>query len=134
MFIDKTNGLQVKVPNGTYVDLSPYLVEVKYDYPKLFAEGSGRNLSGTMISDFIGVFPKITCQFGPLDKTTLQNNIIPIIDSPRQVIRYYDPNKKAYREMTTYTGDYSITNRNVIIDGALNEGFEVSFIAVSKRS
>ena len=133
MFIDKTNGLQAKIPNGTYVDLSPYLVEVKYDYPKLFAEGSGRNLNGDMVSDFLGIYVKITCQFGPLDKTQLET-IIPIIDSPRQVVRYYDPNKKAYREMTTYTGDYNITNRNVIIDGALNEGFEISFIAVSKRS
>lgn len=134
MFKDKVNGLQAKIPNGTYIDLGPYLVEVKYDYPKLFAEGSGRNLSGTMISDFIGVFPKITCQFGPMDKTQLET-IIPILDSPRQVVRYYDPYKKAYREMATYTGDYNITNRNVIgNDGALNEGFEISFIAVSKRS
>ena len=134
MFKDKVNGLQAKTPNGTYKDWSSYLVEVKYEYPKLFAEGSGRNLSGTMISDFIGVFPKITCQFGPLDKTTLETDIIPIIDSPRQVIKYYDPNKKTYVEMTTYTGDYSIVNKNVIGNGALNEGFDISFIAVSKRS
>lgn len=133
MFIDKIEGLKVKIPNGTYVDLSSMLVEVRYEYPKLFAEGSGRNLAGTMISDFIGVFPKVICQFGPLSKTQLES-IVKILDSPTQVLRYYDPNKQAYVEMDTYTGDFNVTNRSVISGGALNEGFEISFIATKKRS
>lgn len=133
MFKDKINGLQVKVPNGTYKDLGPLLLEVRYEYPKLFAEGSGRNLAGTMISDFIGVFPKIICEFGPLSKEDLEP-LITILDSPRQVVRYYDPYKRQYREMDTYTGDYTIINRNVITGNALNDGFEISFIAVKKRS
>ena len=133
MFIDKIEGLQVKIPGGNYVDLSSMLLEVRYEYPKLFAEGSGRNLAGTMISDFIGVFPKIVCQFGPLSRTQLES-IIKILDSPAQVLRYYDPNKQAYVEMNTYTGDFNVTNRNVIGDSALNDGFEISFIATKKRS
>lgn len=133
MFKDKVNGLQAKIPGGNYVDLSPYLVEVKFEYPKLFAEGSGRNLSGTMISDFLGIFVKINCQFAPLSKSELEI-VVPILDSPKQVVKYYDPNKKTYVEMNTYTGDYSIINKNVIGNGALNEGFDISFIAVSKRS
>ena len=133
MFIDKINGLQVKLPGGTYKDLGPLLLEVRYEYPKLFAEGSGRNLAGTMISDFIGVFPKIVCQFGPLNKTQFED-IVKILDSPSQVVRYYDPNKQAYVEMNTYTGDYNVTNRNVISDSSLNDGFEISFIATKKRS
>ena len=56
MFNSKTS-LQIKIPGGTYVDIGPYLVEVNYDYPLLFAEGSGRNLAGSMVSDFIGIFP-----------------------------------------------------------------------------
>ena len=133
MFKDKVNGLQIKKPNGTYKDLGPLLVEVKFDYPKLYAEGSGRNLAGTMISDFIGVFPKITCEFGPLSKSQLES-LVEILDSPRQVVKYYDPNKKTYVEMDTYSGDYSINNKNVISESSLNEGFNVSFIAVKKRT
>lgn len=133
MFKDKVNGLQVKIPGGQYLDLGPLLLEVRYEYPKLFADGSGRNLAGTMISDFIGVFTKITCEFGPLSKEDLEP-LIKILDNPKQIVRYYDGNKKAYVEMETYTGDYTITNRNVITDGALNEGFEISFIAIKKRT
>lgn len=133
MFIDKINGLQAKVPNGNYIDLSSYLVEVKYEYPKLYAEGSGRNLSGAMVSDFLGIFVKIVCQFAPLTKSQLQT-IIPILDSPRQIVKYYDPKKQQYVEMETYTGDYSIINKNIVDENTMNEGFEVSFIAVKKRS
>ena len=132
MFIDKVNGLQVKIPNGSYKDIGKYLVEVKYDFPKLYADTSGRNLNGEMVSDFIGVFPKIVCEFGPLTKSQYEE-IAPILDSPRQVVKYYDPYKQTYVEMNTYTGDHSLTNRNVIDNYTLNEGFEISFIAVSKR-
>ena len=133
MFIDKVKGLQAKVGNNSYVDLSPYLVEVKYEYPKLFAEGSGRNLAGKMIADFIGTFPKITCEFGPLTKSQLET-IIPIIDSPTQTIKYYDPKKQTYVEMATYPNDYAITNKSVIDGDKTNEGFSITFIAISKRS
>lgn len=133
MFKDKVNGLQVKIPNGTYTDLGPLLLEVRFEYPKLFAEGSGRNLSGTMIADYIGIFPKIICEFGPLSKSQLEP-LIKILDNPKQILKYYDPNKQTYVEMETYTGDYTITNRNIISGDALNEGFEISFIAIKKRS
>ena len=133
MFIDKVKGLQAKVGSGSYVDLSPYLVEVKYEYPKLYAEGSGRNLAGKMVADLVGIFPKITCEFGPLTKNQLET-IIPIIDSPTQTIKYYDPKKQTYVEMDTYPTDYTITNKNVIDGDTTNEGFPISFIAISKRS
>lgn len=133
MFKDKVNGLQAKIPGGNYVDLSPYLLEVKFEYPKLFADGSGRNLAGKMIADFIGVFPKITCEFGPLTKTQLEL-IVPIIDAPTQTIKYYDPNKKAYVEMATYPNDWSVTDKSVIEGDTTNSGFSITFIAVSKRT
>lgn len=133
MFKDKVNGLQVKVGNGSYIDLGPYLVEVEYQYPKLWSSDSGRNLKGKQSGTLIGIFPKIICQFRKLTKSELET-IRPILDASTQKVRYYDPMKQAYYEMNTYTGDWSIKNNRVIGDYNKNEGFQISFIAREKRS
>lgn len=88
---------------------------------------------GTMSGTLIGIFPKIVVNFGPLTKTQLET-ITPILDSPNQTLQYYDPTKQQIVTMTTYTGDYEINNQNVINGNATNDSFEVSFIAVAKRS
>ena len=54
--------------------------------------------------------------------------------SPNQSVRYYDPNKKTNVTMTTYTGDYEISNKNIVNGTRKNEGFECSFIAIRKRA
>jgi hypothetical protein len=132
MFID-TNSLQVKVGNGNYISLGNYITEAKYEYNKLYASDSGRNLAGVMVSTLIGIFPKITLKFAPLTKTQLET-LIPIFDSARQTLRYYDPNKKAYTTMETYTGNYSITDINIVGGNIKNKEFEVSFISTRKRA
>ena len=132
MFIDK-NSLQVKKSGGIYINLGDYITQAKYSYNKVWGDDSGRNLSGTMSGTLIGIFPKIIVSFKKLTKAELQT-ITPIIDSPNQTLKYFDPTKNAYVEMTTYTGDYEITNKNIIENGKKNDSFEVSFIAVSKRS
>ena len=131
MFLD-INSLKIKIPGGTYVSLGNYITEAKYGYHKIWASDSGRNLAGAMSGTLIGIFPKITMQFGMLTKTQVQT-IAPILDAPNQVVRYYDPKKQTYVEMTTYTGDYEITNRNIVDDDTPNEGFPCSFISVRKR-
>ena len=127
MFINK-NSIII---NG--VNMGQYLVEAKYSYNKLWSSDSGRNLAGTQSGTLIGIFPKIILQFRKLTKSELEV-IIPILDSTRQTVTYYDPNKKANTTMTTYTGDYEITNKNIITGNAKNEGFNCSFIAVSRRN
>lgn len=130
MFIDKDSI----VING--VNMGQYLVEAKFAYNKLWGNDSGRNLAGTMSGSLIGIFPKIVLQFGPLTKeqlTTGNPSIIQILDNPTQTLTYYDPNKKTNVTMTTYTGDYELTNKRVINDNATNEGFSCSFIAIRKR-
>lgn len=112
--------------------MGQYIVEAKYGYNKLWASDTGRNLAGTMSGTLIGIFPKLVLQFRKLNKTELET-IIPILDSARQTVTYYDPNKKANVTMTTYTGDYEITNKNIINNAKKNEGFSCSFISVSKR-
>ena len=126
MFIDKNS---IIINN---VNMGQYITEAKYGYNKLWANDSGRNLAGEMTGTLIGIFPKITLQFGKLTKSQLEI-IIPILDSPRQTVTYYDPNKKRNITMTTYTGDYEITNKYVVGNDRLNEGFPCSFISISKR-
>jgi hypothetical protein len=126
MFLDK-NSIMI---NG--VSMGQYLVEAKFGYNKLWANDSGRNLAGVMSGTLLGIFPKITLQFGRLTKNQLET-IIPILDAPRQTVSYYDPNQKGYRLMETYTGDYEITNKYIINNNRTNEGFSCSFIATSKR-
>ena len=127
MFINK-NSIVI---NG--VNMGNYIVEAKYGYNKLFASDSGRNLQGNMIATLIGIFPKIILQFRALTKAEMEV-ITPILDSSSQTVSYYDPTKKATITMTTYTGDYEITNKGIIgKEGLKNEGFSCSFIATKKR-
>lgn len=126
MFID-VNSIQV---NG--VSLGQYLVEAKYGYNKLWGKDTGRNLAGTNSGTLLGIFPKIICQFRKLTKTELEV-LAPILDSATQSFRYYDPNKKAYITISTYTGDWEVTDKNIVDNVRKNEGFSISFIANKKR-
>lgn len=126
MYIDK-NSLIVN-----NINLGQYILEAKYSYNKLWSSDSGRNLAGTQSGTLVGIYPKIIVQFRKLTKIELET-IIPILDSARQTVKYYDPNKKAMTTMTTYTGDYEIDNKG-IIGHIKNEGFQISFISVKRRS
>lgn len=132
MFIDK-NSIQIKVGSGNYINMGQYITEAQYSYNKLWASDSGRNLAGVQSGTLIGIFPKIILQFRKLTKSELEV-IVPLLDSARQTVRYYDPRKKAYVTMETYTGDYEVTNKNIINSKKKNEGFSCSFIAIRKRS
>ena len=126
MFIDKDS---IMINN---VSMGQYIVEAKYGFNKLWANDTGRNLAGAMTGTLIGIFPKITLQFRKLTKDELEI-IVPILDASSQSVTYYDPNKKANRTMTTYTGDYEVVNKRIINGNAKNEDFSISFIATNKR-
>ncbi len=142
MFID-INSIQIKKPGGTYISLGNYdtdaygkpialITEAEYQYNKLWSSDSGRNLAGKQSGTLVGIFPKIIVQFRKLNKTELEA-IIPILDASTQVVRYYDPYFKAYKEIETYTGDWSAKNSSIIDANHKNEGFQISFIAREKR-
>lgn len=126
MFIDK-NSITI---NG--INMGQYIVEAKYGYNKLWGPDTGRNLSGDNTGTLIGIFVKIILQFRKLTKSELEI-ITPILDSANQTVTYYDPTKKTYVTMQTYTGDYEISNKSIISENRKNEGFSCSFIAVSRR-
>ena len=114
------------------VNMAPYIKEAKYGYNKLWANDSGRNLAGTMSGTLVGIFPKITITFRRLTKSEMEI-IAPILDSARQTVSYYDPNKQRQVSMQTYTGDYEITNQQKIDEYRKNNSFTCSFISVRKR-
>lgn len=126
MFVDK-NSIII---NG--INMGQYIVEAKYGFNKLWSSDSGRSLSGAMSGTLIGIFPKLTLQFRKLTKSELEI-IVPILDSARQTVTYYDPNKKQNVTMTTYSSDYEITNRYIIGNNRKNLGFSCSFISTKKR-
>lgn len=127
MFIDKNS---LKVNN---ISLGQYITNVEYQYNKLWGSDSGRNLAGDQSGTLLGIFPKIVVTFRKLTKTELEY-LAPILDSAYQTVTYYDPFKKTNVNMATYTGDYSFNNNNIVgQNGHRNEGFNISFIAVSRR-
>ena len=126
MFIDK-NSLIVN-----NINLGKYIVQATYSYNKLWSNDSGRNLAGTQSGTLVGIFPKIVVQFRKLTKSELEL-LTPILDSSRQTVQYYDPNKKAMTTMTTYTGDYEVVNKG-IVGHVKNEGFQISFISTKRRA
>ena len=89
-------------------------------------------MAGTQSGTLVGIFPKIVVQFRKLTKSELEL-LTPILDSARQTVQYYDPNKKAMTTMTTYTGDYEVVNKG-IIGHIKNEGFQISFISTKRRA
>lgn len=113
--------------------MGQYLVQANYGYNKLWASDSGRNLAGDQSGTLLGIFPKLILQFRKLTKSELEL-LVPIFDSANQTVTYYDPYKKANYTMTTYTGDYEIVDKRTINGNRKNEGFQISFIAVSRRS
>ena len=127
MFID-ANSLVIN-----NVNMAQYITQVEYQYNKLWASDSGRNLAGSQTGTLIGIFPKLVVQFKPLTKTQLET-IAPILDSASQTVTYYDPNKKANVTMSTYTGDWKTINKNVVGGIVKNDGFSISFIARNKRA
>ena len=126
MFINKDS----LIVNG--INLGKYIVQATYSYNKLWSNDSGRNLAGVQSGTLIGIFPKIVVQFRKLTQTELET-LTPILDSARQTVQYYDPNKKAMTTITTYTGNYEVINKG-IIGHIKNEGFQISFISTKRRS
>lgn len=132
MFINK-DSIQVKIDSmENYISLGQYILEAKYGYNKLRGGDTGRTLSGAFTGSFIGVFPKIIVHFRKLTKSEFEL-LAPILDSPVQSLKYYDPNKKTTITIETYTGDYEVTNKRIINSVNKNEDFQISFISTKKR-
>ena len=113
------------------VSMGQYLLQAKYDYNKLWATDTGRNLAGRMTGTLIGIFPKLTLTFRKLTKAEL-NIIAPILDSESQTVTYYDPSTNQNETIETYTGDWGYSNKKIV--DKLDDSFQCSFIALERRT
>lgn len=111
------------------VNMGQYLIQADFEYNKLWSSDSGRNLNGTQSGTLIGIFPKLVLTFRKLTQSDLAI-LAPILDSARQTTQYFDDKKQQKVTMTTYTGDWKATSKNI---GKV-EGVQCSFISVAKRS
>ena len=114
------------------INVGQYIVQVEYNYPKIWGKDSGRNLAGEQSGTLLGIFPKIVVEFRKLTKSELEL-LAPIFDSKYQNVTYYDPFKKDYITIQTYTGDWKIINKGRVTNNRKIPGFSVSFIATGKR-
>ena len=111
------------------VSMGQYLLSAKYEYNKLWASDTGRNLAGKMTGTLVGIFPKLILTFRKLTKAEM-NIIAPILDSATQSVTYYDPTTNSNKTLSTYTGDWSYQNKSIVTK---NESFECSFISRERR-
>lgn len=122
MYIDKDS----LIING--VNMGTYLTQADFEYNKLWASDSGRNLAGEQMGTLIGIFPKIVCSFRKLTQEDLRI-LAPILDSARQEVTYFDDNLQKKVTMTTYSGDWKAVCKSI---GKV-EGVQCSFISTKKR-
>lgn len=111
------------------ISMGQYLLSAKYEYNKLWGSDTGRNLAGKFTGTLVGIFPKIILTFRKLTQAEM-NIIAPILDSGEQTLTYYDPTLNTNKTLTTYTGDWSYINKEIVTK---NESFEISFISKEKR-
>lgn len=125
MFIDRNS---IVINN---ISMGQYLLSAKFSYPKLWGNDTGRNLAGKMTGTLVGIFPKIILTFRKLTKAEM-NIVAPIIDSATQSLTYYDPSLNRSVTLSTYTGDWEYTNKQIVSDKN-DSSFEISFISRERR-
>lgn len=124
MFINRNS---IKLNN---VSMGQYLLSAKYEFNKLWGSDTGRNLKGSFSGTLVGIFPKITLTFRKLTQAEM-NFIAPILDSGSQSLTYYDPTTNSNKTITTYTGDWSYENKQIMTK---NESFSCTFISRERRA
>ena len=123
MFI---NANSIRLNN---ISMGQYLLSAKYEYNKLWGSDTGRNLKGKFSGTLVGIFVKITLTFRKLTKEEM-NIIAPILDSGSQTLQYYDPSTNSNKTITTYTGDWSYENKQIMTK---NDSFSCTFISRERR-
>ena len=128
MYVDK-NSLLIN-----NVNMGQYLLQVEYGYNKLWADDTGRNLDGSSVGTFLGVYPKLKLTFRELTQEEL-TTLAPILDAPNITCTYYDPVLNRLYDMDSYTGDWSTSFRNTFTNVAnASESFDISVIANKRRA
>ena len=124
MFINRNS---IKLNN---ISMGQYLLSAKYEFNKLWGSDTGRNLKGSFSGTLVGIYPKITLTFRKLTQAEM-NLIAPILDSGSQSLTYYDPTTNSNKTITTYSGDWSYENKQIMTK---NDSFSCTFISRERRA
>ena len=124
MFINRNS---IKLNN---ISMGQYLLSAKYEFNKLWGSDTGRNLKGSFSGTLVGIYPKITLTFRKLTQAEM-NLIAPILDSGSQSLTYYDPTTNSNKTISTYSGDWSYENKQIMTK---NDSFSCTFISRERRA
>lgn len=83
----------------------------KYDvvYNKLWADDTGRDMSGDMKGTLIGIFPKITVEVGSFTRNEMRT-FLSKVNKPKFNIRFYDEEKGLISANTSYyANDFNVS-------------------------
>ena len=129
----RTSDVTFQSGKKYYVSMGRYLLDAKYGYHKLWGTKTGRNLAGTFSGKFNGIYPKITMQFRKLNRYEVEF-LSDVLDTANQKTIYYDPKKKAYTNMDTYSNDWELYGKSIIDANRKADGFSWAVISTKKRS
>lgn len=94
-----------------YIDdwLVPKLTKYEVAYNKLWADDSGRDMSGNMKGTLVGTFPKLQVQVGSYTEEEM-SEFLKKANKAEVTVKWYDPEIKAMRSgVSYYVNDPSIS-------------------------
>ena len=105
------------------------LTPFEIDRNKLWADDSGRVISGRMVGTMIGIFPKLNALLYPNDANDI-SDLMAELDKASQSLKYYNPKTKTLVDLGTYTNDYKVTLLDLT---PTYDSIKVSFISIDKE-
>ncbi len=105
------------------------LTPFEIDRNKLWADDSGRVISGRMVGTMIGIFPKLNALLYPNDANDI-SDLMTELDKASQSLKYYNPKTKTLVDLGTYTNDYKVTLLDLT---PTYDSIKVSFISIDKE-
>lgn len=94
------------------IDGTPISKFIKYEvmYAKLWAEDTGRVISGKMEGSLIGIFPKIQIEIGSCTEAEIATNLA-LFNKAFVTVDYYSPVKKRVVQEQFYSNDVTTSLR-----------------------
>lgn len=86
----------------------PKLVKYAINYNKLWADDSGRDMSGENKATLIGVFPKLNVEVGCFNKDEM-STFLSKVNKAKVTVKWYDAESDSIREGASYyANDFTI--------------------------
>lgn len=116
-----------------YIDgwLVPKLIKYEIAYNKLWANDSGRDMTGENKGTLVGIFPKLQVEVGSFDEEEM-SLFLKKVNKAEISVSWYDAETKILREnLSYYINDFSISPKNT--KTMKYNGFSFNLIPNKKR-